>query len=254
MRYRVPLAALAVLLTISLTASAQRHSAGPRFSTGARVGVRPHFGVGVRSHGGVGFRGGVSFGHNPRFGVFVNSRPRYYRPHYSYRRYAYPYVTYPYFSYPYPLAYYGAYDFLGYETYTAPQTVYVPYPVYTNSADVGLDTQMRQQQVGMYAEPQPAQGMPATNYPTRAPGIDSSRPYPQRAPATAVPEPDRPATLLVYRDGRTSEIRNYAVVGQTLWIFSEERAEKVALSLLDLDATRKANEERGLDFPVSTNR
>lgn len=205
--------------------------------------------MGVRSHGGMNVRGGVAFGHNPHFSVFVNSHSHYYRPHYSYRRYPYPYVVYS-----YPLAYYGAYDFLDDYTYSEPQpqTVYVPYPVYTNSADVGLDTQMRQQQLGMYA--QPAQPATADSYPNRAPGVDTSKPYPQRAPAATVSQPDQPATVLVYRDGHSAEIRNYAVVGQTLWIFSEERAQKVALSLLDVEATRKANDARGVEFPVIANR
>ena len=35
-----------------------------------------------------------------------------------------------------------------------------------------------------------------------------------------------------------------------LWIFSEERARKVPLADLDLDATRNANEARGVDFAV----
>ncbi len=46
------------------------------------------------------------------------------------------------------------------------------------------------------------------------------------------------------------EVENYAIVGQTLWIFSEQRARKVPLFSLDVDATAKANEERGLEFRV----
>ena len=56
--------------------------------------------------------------------------------------------------------------------------------------------------------------------------------------------------MLIYRDGHQAEVHNYAVVGQVLWIFSEERARKVPLADLDLDATRKANEERGVEFAV----
>src|SRR6266550_1590046 len=63
------------------------------------------------------------------------------------------------------------------------------------------------------------------------------------------PEPHEP-TMLVFRDKHTQEVENYAIVGQTLWIFNEQRAMKVPLSSLDVDATAKANEERGLEFRV----
>ncbi len=43
---------------------------------------------------------------------------------------------------------------------------------------------------------------------------------------------------------------NYAIVGQTLWNFSPQRTQKIPLSDLDLPATTKANEERGVTFRV----
>src|SRR5712691_10341804 len=55
-------------------------------------------------------------------------------------------------------------------------------------------------------------------------------------------------TILVFRDGRRSEVQNYAIVGQTLWVFSEQRARKIPVSDLDLAATKKANAERGVEF------
>ncbi len=57
-----------------------------------------------------------------------------------------------------------------------------------------------------------------------------------------------PATVLVFRDQHTEEIKNYAIVGQTLWNFSPQRTQKIPLSSLDLPATEKANEDRGVDF------
>jgi len=67
--------------------------------------------------------------------------------------------------------------------------------------------------------------------------------------APSKPEPHEP-TVLVFRDKHTREVENYAIVGQTLWIFNEQRATKVPLSSLDVDSTAKANEERGLEFRV----
>jgi hypothetical protein len=62
-------------------------------------------------------------------------------------------------------------------------------------------------------------------------------------------EPSSP-TLLVFRDRHTQEVQNYAIVGETLWIFSQQRATKLPLSWLDIDATAKANDERGVQFQV----
>jgi len=59
-----------------------------------------------------------------------------------------------------------------------------------------------------------------------------------------------PPTVLVFRDQHKQEIRNYAIVGQTLWNFSPQRTEKIPISNLDLTATTKANDERGLSFRV----
>ena len=59
---------------------------------------------------------------------------------------------------------------------------------------------------------------------------------------------DQPSTLLVFRDGHTSEVRNYAIVGDALFDFSTGVRHKVALADLDLSATQKQNEDRGIDF------
>jgi len=59
-----------------------------------------------------------------------------------------------------------------------------------------------------------------------------------------------PATVLVFRDRHQQEIQNYAIVGQTLWNFAPQRTQKIPLSELDLPATEKANDDRGLTFKV----
>ena len=61
---------------------------------------------------------------------------------------------------------------------------------------------------------------------------------------------DDPATVLVFRDQHQREIHNYAIVGQTLWNFTPQRAEKISLAELDLPATSKANDDRGVDFRI----
>ena len=69
-------------------------------------------------------------------------------------------------------------------------------------------------------------------------------PRPEPATKSELHEP----TLLIFRDKHTQEVENYTIVGQTLWIFSESRATKVPLSSLDVDATAKVNDERGVGF------
>ena len=80
-----------------------------------------------------------------------------------------------------------------------------------------------------------------------------SRAYPS-AGATAQraenrQEPGKP-TVLVFRDKHIQEVENYAIVGETLWLFNEQRATKLPLSEVDLAATSKLNEERGIEFRV----
>ncbi len=60
----------------------------------------------------------------------------------------------------------------------------------------------------------------------------------------------RGETVLVYRDGHAEEIQNYAIVGKTIWVFNEARARKIPLADLDLAATKRDNEDRGIDFVV----
>jgi hypothetical protein len=81
---------------------------------------------------------------------------------------------------------------------------------------------------------------------------------PAAPPAATQPQPPLSAnggednsvrTLLIFKDGRQMEVANYAIMGSTVYLFAGDRR-KIPLSDLDLDATVKANEERGTDFHV----
>ena len=65
-------------------------------------------------------------------------------------------------------------------------------------------------------------------------------------------QPSEPAsaTVLVFHDRRQQEVQNYAIVGQTLWAFSSGRTQKIPLANLDVAATEKANDDRGVTFRV----
>jgi hypothetical protein len=58
----------------------------------------------------------------------------------------------------------------------------------------------------------------------------------------------RASTVLVFQDKHTQEVQNYAIVGETLWVFDAQKATKVPVDNLDIPATAKANDDRGVDF------
>jgi hypothetical protein len=59
-----------------------------------------------------------------------------------------------------------------------------------------------------------------------------------------------PATALVFRDQHVEEVRNYAIAGGTLWVLNSSAGKKISLDDLDLVATAKVNDARGVDFQV----
>lgn len=73
---------------------------------------------------------------------------------------------------------------------------------------------------------------------------------PAAATATPVAEESAPTTVLVFHDGHRTEARNYAIVGQTLWIYTQDESQKVPLSDLDVAATKNANSDRGIIFQM----
>ncbi len=79
-----------------------------------------------------------------------------------------------------------------------------------------------------------------------APVAEETRPG-SMAPPRA--EEDGPRTLLIFKDGRQLEVSNYAIMGSTLYLFAGSQR-KISLGDIDLDATRKANDDRGVDFRV----
>lgn len=75
-------------------------------------------------------------------------------------------------------------------------------------------------------------------------------PAPGAAPQAGVEEKPL-AAVLVYRDGHQSEVQDYALLGQTLWVFAGPATRRIPLADLNLEATAKANEERGVDLVLS---
>jgi len=64
------------------------------------------------------------------------------------------------------------------------------------------------------------------------------------------PAPASDPTLLVFKDGHQLEVGNYAIVGATLFDLTPGHPRRIALADLDLDATRKQNDDRGVVFQL----
>ncbi len=84
--------------------------------------------------------------------------------------------------------------------------------------------------------------------------LESANVKSSQAPASVpqTPVADQPETVLVFRDGHSIDVKNYAIVGDTLYDFSSGSRRKIAIADLDLGATQKENDERGLDFRLPT--
>lgn len=70
------------------------------------------------------------------------------------------------------------------------------------------------------------------------------------APATNADDIRTQTTVLVFHDGHKVEAQNYAIVGQTLWIYTAQDSKRVPLAELDVAATKSANSDRGVTFQL----
>jgi hypothetical protein len=127
----------------------------------------------------------------------------------------------------------------------------VPYYGYYDSADDVADDSPGEQYNGgptIFDRRGPGTNPPPAPYPSRA-SSDSSRPE-AASDAEATSASDQPQTVLVFKDGHQLEVANYAIVGSTLYDLTGGRRQKIALADLDLTATAKQNDDRGIDFQL----
>jgi len=73
---------------------------------------------------------------------------------------------------------------------------------------------------------------------------------PAKQPRSDEPVEAQPPTVLVFKDGHQSQVLNYAIAGDNLYELSNGRSIKIALAELDVPATQKENDQRGVDFRV----
>jgi hypothetical protein len=57
-----------------------------------------------------------------------------------------------------------------------------------------------------------------------------------------------PAAIFIFHDGTHITTHNYAIAGQTIWVFSENQARKFRLADLDRAATEQANAANGVEL------
>jgi hypothetical protein len=215
-----------ILLALPVWAQRRGGSGGGGAHFASRGGSAMHsssvHSSGMHSSGS--FRGG-SFGRGS--GIRIRTGNRYYNQRGTYgRRGYYPY--YPYAGY-YPYGYYGWYDDpLAYNTDNEDQDSYAgasyPAPYPENDSGLQRDVQALNGKIDRLQADVEARNRPKTDL--------------------------EPATALVFRDQHIEEVRNYAIAGETLWILNEKAAKKIPLAQLDLAATVKMNDDRGVDFQV----
>jgi len=79
-----------------------------------------------------------------------------------------------------------------------------------------------------------------------------ARPQPapvQPARAEAKNDPSM-SVVLVFLDRRIQEVKNYAIANEKVVVFDDHHIKKIPLADIDLAATQKLNDERGVDFQV----
>jgi len=87
-----------------------------------------------------------------------------------------------------------------------------------------------------------------TQYSERRHGPETSAETEPPEASAATPVTDQPQTVLVFKDGHQIEVQNYAVIGNTLYDLSPGQQHRIQLADLNLEATAKQNDDRGIDF------
>jgi len=178
----------------------------------------------VMANRGLGFSGGW---HGPHFGTGFNRPFR--SPYYSHHYRFYPYYGYGgYYGYPY-------YGYPGYYDYDSGS------PYDSAGADYGGDTGAERDEQAQIDRLEDEVNRLRQEREARRPGTVS-----QTESSAGL----HSVTELVFRDKHSQEVQNYAIVGQTFWIFDQQRTTKVPISDLDIPATVKANDARGVDFEL----
>jgi len=184
------------------------------------------------------FRSRSFAGHGP-FRTDFRSRNRHFRDHDFDDRFRFRTWGYPYYGYGYPGWYSNFYD---------PYWWWDDHSRFDDEYDRDRQLAMQMDQQSLEQQRMWRQEEEDGDQDAYAPPRHSQQPAP--AQESTNPAPLTPPTVLVFRDQHKQEVQNYAIVGQTLWDFEPQRTHKISLSDLDVQATVKANDDRGVTFRV----
>jgi|SRR5580704_10713322 hypothetical protein len=230
MRRAVAVAAFSLVLAVPVAWSQRGGARGGGGGHSAGMSRGPGFSSTAGMHSASGsFHGCFNCGHVHTH--FSNSFVRFYSPRYRYPRYAYGYGYYwPWY-----------WDTSSYDHDDS------SYPDASRQID-DLNQQVQQLREQLDASQyEPARyGPPAPSRQTES----GTQPARENKNAEKLPAQQDLATVLVFRDQRIQEVKNYAIVGKTLVVIADARQRKIPLADLDLEATSKLNEERGVDFQL----
>jgi hypothetical protein len=132
----------------------------------------------------------------------------------------------------------------GYIPYAVPYAVPYAAPYDEEGDDDSVDADYVRAPGARNAEP-PIKRADAREFARKADTSAKPTPSEPEEPVTA-----QPSTVLIFKDGHQSDVVNYAIVGNTLFDFGAGRTHKILLADLDLAATRKANDDHGVDFQI----
>lgn len=198
------------------------------FSTGSGFSGS-HFSPSYGSH----FTSGShNYGYYGNHSGYYGNRGRYYG--YGYRRGPYfnSYYGYPYYGYPY----YGYYD-PWWDAWW-----------YDNGPSSYDEDSMNQRQVAAEMNQQNLEEQDWLRQQNSQDQDAYARPPRPAQPAAESQVQNDPATVLVFRDQQQREIHNYAIADGILYNFTAARTEKIPLAVIDIPATIKANDDRGVEF------
>jgi hypothetical protein len=180
----------------------------------------------AHAHSGFGFSNGFHPGHGP-----VHTGRDFDRHHFPRRFGFYPYGAYPYAYGGYGWPFWWGWDNSSYDD--SRDNDRGPYndAQYQTAAEINrLADQVEELRQDRY------------NQPASAPAAPAPRPE-------AKLEQDLPV-VLVFLDRHIQEVKNYAVAHEMLIVLDGGRRTKYPLADIDLAATMKLNDERGVDFEV----
>jgi hypothetical protein len=137
--------------------------------------------------------------------------------------------------------------------YATPPVIYgVPVPYYVDSAATNDDANPDDSDANYQGGPTifDRRGSGAASYVPPVEDVPAPHAVQDVYAAPADPDPPQAPTLLVFKDGHKVEVGNYAIVGATLFDLTPGHPRKVALADLDLEATQKQNDDRGVVFQL----